>query len=203
MLFFRQLILTKNNLPILGIDDAGFVLHDSNWDKVAVFATIMRSWEYTDGILMTEIDIDDSDPTTKIINLIKESKFKDMIRIIMHAGITIGGFGIIDAWKIYYELNKPVIIVLSHIPNYERIKNALNKHFVDGKQRWDIVKSLPEPISVPGTSIYIQNIGIDLDDAINIVKKSTRVGYTPEALRLAHLIGVAYYQHKLGKIADE
>ncbi len=100
---------------VLGIDDGGFQLFNFRWAYVDVFGVIMRGKEFTEDVLKTSILIDDPDPTTKIISMVEESN--KQIHAILHQGITIGGFGILDADRIVERLGIPFVVMILFSPN--------------------------------------------------------------------------------------
>jgi len=56
----------KKEVRILGIDDAPFDLHKSK--KTILIGVIFRGGSFLDGVLRTEIDIDGTNATKKIIS---------------------------------------------------------------------------------------------------------------------------------------
>lgn len=186
--------------PIFGIDDGGFQLFNSNWNKVRVFGVVTRGAQYTDYITQIDLDKDDIEATDKIIQLVKNLPNNSNIRAILHQGVTIAGFGMLDLNKINLKTSIPIVTVLTREPNIQKITNALLTNVKRGKERLEILDKLPQLEYVEDIGVYLQVAGISLEKAAEIVKKCTAIGKIPEALRLAHLMGQSYYNYKRSTI---
>jgi len=181
----------KDEIRILGFDDAPFKPRSN--EKILVIGVIYRGGNFLDGILKTEITGDGMDATESIIKLIKNSRHKDEIRVIIFKGITIGGFNLIDIKKIYNETKIPVIVITRKKPNLNKIKKAL-KNFVDFEERWLIVKSTGKIYKLEikkNKSLYYQFIGLKKEEVEKIIKISSTRSLIPEPLRVAHMIASA------------
>ena len=180
---FRRI---KKEIRILGIDDAPFTPRTSG--IVMLIGTIFRGGTWLDGVLRTEISIDGSDSTDKIVKMICSSRNKDQLGVIMLDGITFGGFNIVNIKKIFEKTEVPVIVVMRKFPNFEKIKKAL-KRFEDCKERWNRVLDAGKVYKFDNDeTIYFQICGIGLEDAKEILKISTTRSAIPEPLRAAHII---------------
>ncbi|MFX0014239.1 MAG: DUF99 family protein [Promethearchaeota archaeon] len=186
----------KSKTPIIGIDDGGFDRFSKEDIIVPVFGVIMKGAAYVDGIIQCYLKRDDSEATTTITNMILESPHKNQIKAIFLQGITIAGFGVIDIINLFEITGIPVIVVLRKSPDYPKIQRALEKTFPDDQERWssiqragDLVKVQEDPL------LLIQIAGIHPRDASLLIKKCTAIGTIPEALRIAHFIGVSYYHY--------
>lgn len=178
--------------PIIGIDDGRFDLFDNPSQLVTIIGVVMKGAELIEGIMQTHVTIDPVDPTTAIIEMISNSKHKKHIQAVFHEGITIAGFGVIDLEQLYEELQIPVIIISRKLPDLERIESVLKHNFNDYKQRWILIDKLDPPAYVAGLNLYLQYIGISEKHAIEMIRRCTKVGLIPEAVRVAHMIGTSY-----------
>lgn len=182
-------------LPLIGIDDGGFQLFNSAWKQVDVFGVIMRGISFTEHIVKTTILKDDPNPTPKIIEMIHHSGHSQNLKAVVHKGVTIGGFGVLDPTQFVDELGIPFIAILKKEPDLESIRLALN-NFPDGKQRWEMIQKHGVPRKVR-EGLWIQVSGIEFEDAGYLVQQSIAVGNVPESLRIAHMIGKAIFDEKL------
>ena len=74
-------------------------------------------------------------------------------------------------------------------PDNKKIKEALQKHFNDWKDRWDLIsKGELHEIKTKHNPIFIKCVGISIEEAKEIIKISTIRGVVPEPIRVAHLI---------------
>jgi len=181
----------KDEIRILGIDDSPFNFHKDK--RVMLIGTIFRGGSWLDGILKSEIKVDGTDATEKIIEMIRKTKHKDL-RVIMLDGLTFGGFNLVDIEEIFKKTKLPVIVIIRQMPDFERIITVLkeiNKNKEDYEFRLKCIKKAGKPKKVEtkkGKFIYIQYIGIKFEDAKEIVKLSSTRSLIPEPIRVAHLI---------------
>ncbi len=179
------------DIRVLGIDDSHFTPHAGG--RVKIVGVVMRLSSYIDGFLMREIDVDGMDSTDAIVSMV-ESKYSQDIRVIMTQGITLGGFNIIDLEELHSKTGRKVIAVSRRMPDLEKIKSALVKHFPDYERRIDIIENVPiEEVENGNSKIYIQRVGMDLREAKEILNKLTIRGSIPEPIRVAHLVASALY----------
>lgn len=180
---FRQI---KNEIRILGIDDAPFTPHQKG--ETLLVGTIFRGGLWMDGVLTTHLKIDGCDATFKIIKMVNNSRHRDQIGVMILDGITFGGFNVVDIKKIFEKTSIPVIVVMRKHPDLDKIKKAL-KNFSDGKDKWKIIEKAGKIYHIESNgSLYMQINGLDLEDAIRIINLSTTHSAIPEPIRAAHLI---------------
>lgn len=182
----KKFRIIKQEIRILGVDDAPFTPHSQ--DPVMVVGTVFRAGAWLDGVLRTNIRVDGTDATEKIVKMVNASRHRDQIGVIMLDGVTFGGFNVVNIQRIFLETGIPVVVVTRKQPNFEKIKRAL-KNFTDWEDRWENVLAAGEVHRVKNEeSIHIQISGIDLEDAKEIVRLSTTRSAIPEPIRAAHII---------------
>ncbi|NPA75893.1 MAG: DUF99 family protein [Euryarchaeota archaeon] len=179
------------NIRILGVDDSHFTPHTHG--TVMVAGVVMRVSGYIDGFLTTSITIDGTDATEKIAQMARGKYHRD-IRVIMTQGITFGGFNVLDIRALAQHAGAAVIVVSRKKPNLESMREALKKHFPDWKERYALLTAVPiEKISNGEHALWIQRVGIESDEALQIIHATTVRGAVPEPVRLAHLMASAIY----------
>ncbi len=193
----------KDEVRILGIDDASFnprakpsELRDQRSrinlydDKTTmIVGAIFRGGKWLDGILKTDIEIDGTDATEKIAEMVNESRHRD-IRVIMLDGLGFGGFNMVDVSELFRKTKLPVIVIVRRMPDFKAIKSAL-KNLKHKKFYLKCIEKAGKPKRVRikmGRFIYIQSYGIEFSDAAEIVKLSSTRSLIPEPIRVAHLI---------------
>jgi endonuclease V-like protein UPF0215 family len=179
--------MVKEEIRILGIDDGPFTKNDK---EVIVIGVVFRGGEFLDGVLRTYVTVDGLDATEKLSKMINSSKHKQQLKVIMLDGITLGGFNIIDVKKLYSETKLPILIVNRKPPDLRSIKVALEKNFDDFEKRWKMILNAGKikEMKFEKFFVYYQNIGIDDDEAEEILSISIKHAQIPEPLRVAHLI---------------
>jgi endonuclease V-like protein UPF0215 family len=179
----------KSEIRVMGIDDGPFVPHTKG--KALLVGTVFRGGQWLDGILRTYVDIDGTDATQRIIDMVNKSRHKGQLRVIMVDGVTFGGFNVIDIQEIFRQTGIPVIVVSRKMPDFPKVKKAL-KNLPDWRERWRMLKAASKihrvrsrPRAAP---VCVQVAGINLADAEQIVKLTSTRSLVPEPLRVAHLI---------------
>ena len=179
----------KEFIRQIGFDDGHFV--KSDLDTVVV-GSIVRGSNLVEGFLFDKLSIDGDDATSKLADMVNNSKFKDTLRVIFSKGVTIGGFNIIDIKALSELTDLPVIIILRHQPNMDKIKLALeNVQNAEEKmrklQRAGRIYEIPRPRG----RVMFQKAGISKNEATEVIQISINTGNIPESLRISHLIGSA------------
>jgi hypothetical protein len=176
----------KSEIRILGIDDAPFTPHKEG--NVLVVGTFFRGGSWLDGVLTTYVQIDGTDSTEQIVKMVNDSRHQGQLGVIMLDGITFGGFNVVDITQIFEKTSVPVIVAMRKCPDFEKIEKAL-QNFSDGEERWrHVEKAGPVHQTDDSGSLFIQISGIELSDALEIVRLSTTHSKLPEPIRTAHII---------------
>ncbi|MEM2104547.1 MAG: DUF99 family protein [Candidatus Bathyarchaeia archaeon] len=185
----KKLRTIKPEIRILGVDDGQFEPRKKGF--VPVVGVVFRGGYWIDGVMYTRIKIDGTDATEKIASMILNSPHYKQLRVIMLDGITFAGFNVVDIKELNAKTRLPVITVTREKPNLKEICNAL-KNLPCFEKRWKAIVSSGEPveISVKGgkEKVYMQVVGICIEDAAKILRLTSTRSNMPEALRVAHLI---------------
>lgn len=174
----------KKELRVIGFDDSPFDKFDPNQGKVLVVGSVFRGGEFMDGLLSCYVDKDGEDATLKLINLVNGCKFKPQLQAIFLDGIAFAGFNVINIFSLNRLTGMPVIVVVRDKPNLEKIFSALGKLGMEKKA--ELIRKFPVPTNVNG--IYVQSIGMEMDDAKKLLKVCCTRANIPEALRFSHLV---------------
>jgi endonuclease V-like protein UPF0215 family len=179
--------MVKEEIRILGIDDGPFTNNDK---EVLVVGVIFRGGNFLDGVLRTYVVVDGLDATEKLSKMINSSRHKKQLKVIMLDGITLGGFNIVDLKELYNETKIPIIVINRKMPDLKSIKKALEKNFDDFEKRWKMILNAGKikQLKLEKFSIYYQNVGLEDEEAEEIIILSTKHAQIPEPLRVAHLI---------------
>jgi endonuclease V-like protein UPF0215 family len=179
--------MVKEEIRILGIDDGPFTKDDK---EVIVIGVVYRGGEFIDGLLRTFVEIDGLDATEKLAKMINSSRHKQQLKVIMLDGITLGGFNIVDVKKLYSETKIPIIVINRKVPDLKSIKTALEKNFEDFEKRWKMILNAGKikELRLEKFSLYYQNIGLEDEEAEEVILTSVKHAQIPEPLRVAHLI---------------
>ena len=179
--------MVKEEIRILGVDDGPFSKNDK---EVIVVGVIFRGGEFLDGLLRTYVAVDGLDATEKLSSMVNSSRHKQQLKVIMLDGITLGGFNIVDVKKLYSETKIPIIVINRKVPDLKSIRVALEKKFEDFEKRWKMILNAGKikQLKFEKFSVYYQNVGIEDEEAEEIITISIKHAQIPEPLRVAHLI---------------
>lgn len=177
--------MKKNFSNIIGFDDAPFPAGHSG--KVKVVGTVYARSQ-CNGILVGEVERDGTDSAEKLIKLISQSKFAQSVQLILLQGIALAGFNVVDVFALYEQLKLPVLVVCRKQPDMNSIRNAL-LHMPVGQEKWALIEKLGPMESAE--NVFVQRVGLSLEQAATVVKQFTLTGNIPEPLRVAHMIAGA------------
>ena len=176
----------KKQIRILAIDDSPFSFSDK---YCTIIGVVMRGGEYLECVLSNQVEIDGNEATLICKEMIKNTKHRQQIKVVMLDGVALGGFNIVDINELYESTNIPVITITRDKPNFDKIKIALSEHFKDWKERWMILKKGELfTVKTSHNPIYVKCEGIDRKEAEEIINLSTIRGVLPEPIRVAHVI---------------
>ena len=176
----------KQQIRLLGIDDAPFTFTEKYTTVVGV---VMRGGEYLECVLSRQVTVDGNDASYICKDMIKNSRHRKQLKVMMLDGIALGGFNIVDIKEVYSSTNLPVITITRDLPDFEKIKIALQKNFKDWKNRLEMIRiGKIHEVKTVHNPIYVKCVGISINETKEIIKLSTIRGAIPEPLRVAHLI---------------
>ena len=174
-------------MRVLGVDDGSFKPKQSG--RTLLACVLMEGFRVAQ-VFFEFIEIDGLDATEKLIKVVKEGK--EVVDLIMLSGISFAGFNLIDPVEVWERTSIPVIIATKDRPNNEAVRMALLKHFADYEARWTIFEKIGEVYEVKSNPkenpIWVEVVGIKIDEASNIIRGLTVFGRLPEPLRTASLI---------------
>lgn len=182
----------KEHPITIGIDDAAFDLKSSS-KKTQLIGVVCQGTRMV-SVKKTEIEIDGTDATEKLIDLVRQNK--EHVQFILTHTITFGGFNLINLSRIYAELEKPIIAINEREVDIEAVVKALKKNFPKSynKKLQNIIGSgnlYKTEIKTAGgiSNIFFQAKGIEINEVELLLQKVCIDSKLPECVRLAHLIG--------------
>lgn len=176
----------KPEVRLLGVDDGPFHFSDK---KTVVIGVVMRASGYIEGIIKKEIRIDGSDSTDLVVDMIKHTRHRKQLKAMMLDGVALGGFNIVDIDKVFDETSLPVVTVTRDKPNFEKIKTALQGHFEDWQDRYDLItRGELFELETSYNPIFVKCAGVSFEEAKEIITLATIRGVIPEPIRIAHII---------------
>jgi len=184
--------MVKKEIRVIGIDDSPFNKFKDS--KSLVVGVVMRGGLYVDGILSTKVIVDGNDSTRKVVEMINKCKFKPQLQCIFLDGIAVAGFNVIDVKELNKKTKLPVIVVIRRKPGIKNIKKTLIK--INKMDKIKLIEKAGEVFKIQ--NIFVQSVGIKIDDLRRILKVVCTRSFLPEPIRLAHLIaqGIVFGESK-------
>lgn len=173
----------------VGIEDGPFLLKRLGGSKAPLVAVKLEGPHMT-RVRAGWIDVDGMNATNRALKLLSPFSFSDCP--IMLAGVTFGGFNLIDPRKLQKRFRTPTIVVTGSKPDDRAVKRALVKHFPDWRARWRIIRSLGQLHTARTVAsenpLFFEAFGCSSVEARRILKRWALVSRVPEPLRVAGLV---------------
>lgn len=180
----------KPEVRVLGIDDAPFSFEDETTDVVGV---VTRGASYVEAVLRTQVEVDGSDATERLLGVMRDSRYREQLRIVMIDGAALGGFNVVDLDRLHAQLGVPVMTFTRDKPDFAAIEAALRKYFADWEARLSLLERYaPSEVETDHNPVYVKAVGLTEAETREALRRTTIRGVVPEPLRLAHLIATAY-----------
>lgn len=173
-------------MRVLGIDDSPFSFDEKD---VVIIGAAVRLPNYLEGVLQTSSEVDGTDATDRIAEMVRRSRYMENLAAVLIDGIAVGGFNVIDIEALHDVIRIPVVTVTRDKPDIASIKEALKAKFSDWEGRLGLItrKELHK-IETKHKPLYVQFTGTKIEEVEELISKSTVLGALPEPIRIAHLI---------------
>ena len=167
---------------VIGFDDCPF--NRAHKGNVTVIGTVYSGVQF-EGVLRTHVRKDGANATRQLAALVETSKFHAQLQLVMLQGVALAGFNVVDAPTLADRLEVPVLIVARRQPRLTRLRAALER-LPGGKRKWRLIERLG--VMEACADVFVQRVGISLEEAKGVIERTTVQGKIPEPLRAAHLI---------------
>jgi hypothetical protein len=153
---------------------------------------VVRADRVVDGCLFGECTVGGVDSTATVSRLFSELGRQD-VQYLLLPGVAPAWFNLYDLQAIYESTDRPVLSVSFEAS--EGLEHALREQFEgdDLECRLAVYESLPprRRVDVDGHTLYVRAVGVDDDEARDVVRAFTPEGGRPEPLRVARLLARA------------
>ena len=172
-----------------GTGDRGRADRDSNQTTTTTFCgAVVRANRVTDGFVFGTAAVGGTDATRAMRGMVDRLDRED-VRYLFVSGIAPAWFNVVDLRALRDAVSRPVLSVsFEESPGLEP---ALREQFSGDRldARLSTYRRQPErrPLSVDGETVYVRTVGLDADDADEVVRGFTPEGGRPEPLRVARL----------------
>jgi len=142
-----------------------------------------------DGVLVAAVEKDGSDAANVLATTITGSRFYEHIHLVLLQGVAFAGFNVVDAFTLYEQIARPILVVARKRPDMSAIRRALETRVPGGHAKWRLIERLG-PME-PCADVYVQRVGLTAEEAGAVIDRLSVHSQIPEPLRVAHLIAGA------------
>jgi len=167
----------------IGFDDAPFEARHRG-DVLVVGAVYAAA--RLDGVVSGAVRRDGANATRVLAELVRRSRFRQHLQLILLQGIALAGFNVVDIHALHEATDLPVVVVSRRRPDLAAIRRALLDHVQGGARKWKLVERAG-PMELLGR-VYVQRAGLGLAETQAVVERFAIHSVVPEPLRTAHLI---------------
>lgn len=179
----------KAKSRFLGVDDAPFRFSD---EAVPVVGVVVQAPAYIEGVLTTLARVDGDDATERISEMVRTSRYREGLAMVLIDGTAVGGFNVIDIDSLHASIGVPVVTVTRRKPDLDAIETALKRRFDDWEGRMATIRRHGiEPIATRDATLSVTYVGTTQAVVHEALVLTTVRGSLPEPLRVAHLIAAA------------
>lgn len=178
-----RLIHKNGQVRVIGFDDSP---HKRHVDTVIDINGIITNKAVFEGMISGIVDANGINASFVLADMYLNSKFSGQIHAILIDGITFA-FNTVDLPALFKMTGIPIIAVMRHKPNLDKIYNVIEKYCDDP----DDYKRIYENAGAifRHDNFFFQCCGLSEAQAHYILGQTTVNGNVPEPLRIAHLIG--------------
>src|SRR5437867_11753108 len=173
----------------IGIEDGPFIPRRLGGSKAPLVAVKLEG-PHIARVRAGWIGVDGMDGTERALKLLKSLSMLESP--ILLAGVTFGGFNLIDPRRLQKMFEVPTIVVVGSRPNNRAVKRALVRHFPDWRERWRIIRSLGPLRTVRTVAsenpLFYEAFGCSSRVTRRILAGWALVSRIPEPLRVAGLV---------------
>ena len=173
----------------IGVEDGPFLPRRLGGSKAPLVVVKLEGPHMT-AVRAGWIGVDGMDGTERALKLLESFAMSESP--ILLAGVTFGGFNLVDPRRLQKMFKVPTIVVVGSRPNNMAVKRALVRHFLDWRERWRIIRSLGPLRTVRTVAsenpLFYEAFGCSSSVAQRILAGWALVSRTPEPLRVAGLV---------------
>ncbi|WP_394739088.1 endonuclease dU [Natronococcus roseus] len=178
----------KAGTRALGVAESFRVESDapSERGRSTVAGTVVRADRVVDGVGYRSCTVGDTDVTEAICRLVDDLGRPD-VRYVLIGAVAPAWYNVLDLSAVYEHAQRPVLAVT--FEESEGLEAGLEDAFSGAalEERLERYRRLPErrPVSVNDETVYVRSVGLESDEAADVVRDFTPEGGRPEPIRVA------------------
>ena len=140
-------------------------------------------------MLTTLAEVDGHDATDRLAAMIRASRYRTGLAMVLLDGTAVGGFNVVDVDALHLSIGRPVLTVTRRKPDLAAMERALRRRFDDWEERLGVIRRHDvESIRTKHGTLWATYAGASASEVREAVGLTTVRGVLPEPLRVAHLI---------------
>ncbi|MFB6132700.1 MAG: DUF99 family protein [Halanaeroarchaeum sp.] len=157
-------------------------------DRSTIGGAVVTAEGTVDGFEFSRCTVGGTDATNAVRRVYDDLDRED-VRYLFLAGVALAWFNLVDLRKLHRAIERPVVSIA--FEDSEGLEPVLRREF-DGaalERRLALYRSLPErrTTTINGETRYLRSVGIEHEEAAEIVAAFTPEGGRPEPVRVARL----------------
>ena len=157
---------------------------------------VARASRVVDGFAFSACTVGGDDATDAMVDLYERLDRED-VRYVLVAGVAPAWYNLVDLHAIHEVTDRPVVAVT--FEGSSGLEASLREAFDGDALAWrlDAYEALPPRRSVDAgdDTVFVRSVGVDDDEADDVVRAYTPEGGRPEPLRVARLAARACDDH--------
>lgn len=155
-------------------------------DRSTLAGVVVTAARAVDGFGFTSCRVGGLDATESIGSLYADLD-RDDVQYVFLAGVALAWFNVVDLGALSRTIDRPVVSIT--FEESDGLEPALRREFEGTalERRLEAYGSLPErrPTTVNGETVFLRAVGLDHDEAAEVVEAYTPAGGRPEPVRVA------------------
>ena len=177
-------------MRIIGIDDGSFHPHRKEKQETLLVAVLFQNLRIL-AVRVGRIEVDGREANQVLSSILRKMRFD----LVMLSGISFGGFNVVDIAELSRVIHKPVSAVTGERPDNHAVRQALRHHFVDWKERWQMVRNAGKIYSYKPLAneppLFFEVQGGSPVFVKKAVALTSRISRLPEPIRVARIVARA------------
>lgn len=174
----------KSGVRALGIAES----HHGDRGRSTLAGAVVRADRVCDGLVYSSCRLGGTDATDAVIDVLDDLERPD-VRYVLLGAVAPAWYNLLDLSRISETADRPVIAVTFEAS--DGLTAALRDAFSGDEleTRLETYRALPDrhALSVNDETVYVRAVGLEPDEADEIVRAFTPAGGRPEPIRVARL----------------
>ena len=174
----------KSEVRALGIAES----YRGDQQRSTLAGAVVRADRTCDGLVYGSCRVGGTDATDAVIGLLDELGRPD-VRYVLLGAVAPAWYNILDLSRIQERADRPVMAVTFEAS--DGLATGLRDAFSgpELEARLETYRALPErrELSLDGDTVYVRAVGLEADEADEVVRAFTPAGGRPEPIRVARL----------------